>query len=280
MDINSLRSFVLFSEYGTLNKVANAQHRTNAAISAQMKKLSDIYDVKLFEKQGRNLVLSPEGLSFLHVARCILSFHDKVLNDLKGQGTKITIKIGIPSDYVGEYLLKILKYLSDSLDSIIFKLIIKPSKELYELWLDNQLNIAVYSAKNKDKDGHLIAKLQGCWFSSKNYSITKSAPFEIALFDENCLFHQKAIAGLKEKETPYDIHTITSDSRIICDLVDNFNIVTAMSNVSKTDRMIEVKDKRLPKLPKVFVKLLLSKDLETIDVKALVGMLKPITLPA
>ena len=83
MDINSLRSFVLFAEYGSLNKVAEVRHKTNAAISAQMKKLAEIYDIKLFEREGRNLTLSADGESFLDVARCILNFHDNVIANIK-----------------------------------------------------------------------------------------------------------------------------------------------------------------------------------------------------
>jgi len=280
MDINSLRSFVLFSEYGTLNKVADAQHRTNAAISAQMKKLSNIYDIKLFEKQGRNLTLSADGIKFLDVARCILSFHDKIIGNIKESDTVITIKIGIPSDYAGEYLLKIIKHLSDSLEKIKFELLIKPSKELYELWQNNELDITIYSNKNNDKEGSLIAESQGHWFGSKHYCPKKMGIVEIALFDETCVFHQKAVQGLIKKETHYKIHSMTSDARIICNLVENFNIITAMSSISTTDKMVIVNDSRLPKLPKIFIKLLLSKKLELIDVKTLISVIKPLTQSA
>ena len=61
MDISSLRSFVLFEEEGSLKKVAEIQYRTNAAISAQMKKLAETYNIKLFEKSGRTLILSKDG---------------------------------------------------------------------------------------------------------------------------------------------------------------------------------------------------------------------------
>jgi len=279
MDINSLRSFILFAEYGTLSKVAFAQHRTNAAISAQMKKLSNTYNVKLFEKKGRNLILSTTGIEFLDIARCILNFHDKLITQTSENDTKITIKFGIPSDYLSEYLFKTINYLSNSLDKIQFDLIVKPSRELYNLWQDNELDIVIYSAKDNNKEGTLIAELQGYWFSSNSYSYKDEVPIEIVLFDENCLFHKQAIEGLQKKETTYKVHTITSDSRVICELVENFNVLAAMSNISKTSKMIKVKNEKLPELPKVFVKLLLSKKMSSLEIRPILDIIKPLTSP-
>ncbi|WP_448546709.1 LysR family transcriptional regulator [Thalassotalea fusca] len=276
MDINSLRSFVLFAEYGSLNKVANARHKTNAAISAQMKKLSEIYDIQLFERNGRNLTLSTDGENFLDVARCILSFHDKVVANIKNNTAALPVSIGIPSDYVGTYLLTLLKYLSDSLDKIRFELVVKPSKELYELWQSKAIDITIYSAEFESSEGVLIAESQGEWFASKNYQADLQKPLNIALYDDSCLFHQQAVKGLIEKGTVYNIHSTTSDSRTICELVENFNVVAAMSRISKTDGMKKVEDARLPPLPTVYIKLLLSEKLAEVNTSVLVNVLKPI----
>ena len=276
MDINSLRSFVLFAEYGSLNKVANARHKTNAAISAQMKKLSEIYDIQLFERNGRNLTLSADGENFLDVARCILSFHDKVVANIKNNTAALPVSIGIPSDYVSTYLLSLVKHLSDSLDKIRFELVVKPSKELYELWQNKEIDITIYSAEHESAEGLLIAESQGEWFAGLDYQNSVESPLSIALYDDTCLFHQQAIKGLIEKETVYNIHSITSDSRTICELVENFNVIAAMSSISKTERMQTINDSRLPSLPKVYIKLLLSDKLADINSALLVNVLKPI----
>ena len=185
MDIHSLRSFVLFSQLGSLTKVATIQCRTNAAISAQMKKLSEVYDIELFEKSGRNLTISSEGESFLDVAKCILSLHDKVVKDIKNNDLIITITIGVPSDYVGSYLLTLIKYLTSSLDKIKFDLVILSSKNLYELWKKNELDITIYSAEHACSEGTTIAEVQGHWVANLNYIIPKSSPLNIVLFDDS-----------------------------------------------------------------------------------------------
>lgn len=168
MDIHSLRSFVLFAQLGSLSKVATIQCRTNAAISAQMKKLSEAYNIELFEKSGRKLTLSNEGESFLDVAKCILSLHDNVVEDIKNNDLVITIKIGVPSDYVGSYLLELLKYLTSSLKKIKFDLVILPSNNLYELWKKNELDITIYSAEHAYSEGETVSEVQGYWVANQN----------------------------------------------------------------------------------------------------------------
>lgn len=273
MDINSLRSFVLFSKYGTLSEVANAQYRTNSAISAQMKKLSDIYGLELFKKQGRNLILTESGKEFLDIARCILNFHDKLVEDIKDNKDIFIIKIGIPSDYVDNYLLKLIKYLSGSFSKIKFDLVINKSSELFQLWTDNKIDIAICSTKHNNIGGYCIDEVQGYWFGSKNYSVSEIGHFEVALFEESCIFHQKAIQGLKEKGTSFNIHSISSDSNTICKLVENFNIITAMSNLSKTSNMQAIEHPMLPRLPKIPIELLISKKVEAISADKLLKVL-------
>ncbi|NQZ87981.1 MAG: LysR family transcriptional regulator [Saccharospirillaceae bacterium] len=277
MDIHSLRSFVLFAQLGSLSKVATIQCRTNAAISAQMKKLSEAYNIELFEKSGRKLTLSNVGESFLDVAKCILSLHDNVVEDIKNNDLVITIKIGVPSDYVGSYLLELLKYLTSSLKKIKFDLVILPSKNLYELWKKNELDITIYSAEHASSEGTTVSEVQGYWVANQNYNVPQSSPLNIVLFDDSCLFHKKAVAGLINNNFDFNIHSTTSDSRTLCNLVESFDLLSAMSKISMNKSMKIVHDDALPKLPLVYIKLLLSEKLKEIDIISLVNVLKPMT---
>lgn len=63
MDIDALRSFLAFVETGSFTRAAKQINRTQSAFSAQMRKLEDELRVSLFEKEGRNLVLSEAGMS-------------------------------------------------------------------------------------------------------------------------------------------------------------------------------------------------------------------------
>ncbi len=66
MDIDALRSLLAFSETGSFTRAAKQINRTQSAFSAQMKKLEAETGAVLFERDGRNMVLSEAGLSLKH----------------------------------------------------------------------------------------------------------------------------------------------------------------------------------------------------------------------
>ena len=62
MDIDALRTFCAFVDTGSFTRAAAQICRTQSAVSMQMKKLEQDLASPLFEKQGRQLVLTHQGL--------------------------------------------------------------------------------------------------------------------------------------------------------------------------------------------------------------------------
>jgi len=58
MDIDALKSFLAFVDTGSFTRAAKQINRTQSAFSAQMRKLEDELNIRLFVKDGRNLVLT------------------------------------------------------------------------------------------------------------------------------------------------------------------------------------------------------------------------------
>ena len=76
MDIDALKSFLAFVETGSFTRAAKQINRTQSAFSAQMRKLEDELSVNLFEKEGRNLVLSEAGLALRTHAQQLVELHN------------------------------------------------------------------------------------------------------------------------------------------------------------------------------------------------------------
>lgn len=279
MNIGSLESFVLFSELGSFAKVAEKCCRTNAAISAQMKRLEEEYNAQLFEKKGRHLGLTAAGEQLLHFAQTILELNREAKDRLREQDSVIELVIGSPSDYVNSHLLSIIDQISGTLDNVHTKLIIRPSSELKELWLQGAVDIALYSSPEPTGLGALVAPVDGVWVAADTFEATEHSYFTLVLYDENCLFHQNALKGLREKGTAFKVHSTTSDSHTICHLVENKGMVAAMAEVSMRPTMKTLDDPRLPRLPRIYLKLLVSQRLKHLDAKNLVYVMKAVTRP-
>ena len=110
----SLRTFVAIADTGSFTRAADVVHKTQSAVSMQMKRLEERLGRSIFERDGRLSKLTDEGERLLDYARrivrlnteCMASFND---NELVGR-----VRLGLPDDYADRYLPEILARFSRS----------------------------------------------------------------------------------------------------------------------------------------------------------------------
>ncbi|MBS0549616.1 MAG: LysR family transcriptional regulator, partial [Proteobacteria bacterium] len=59
--IDLLRTFLAIVDSGGVTAAAAALNMSQAAASQQLRRLEETFDARLFERQGRRLVLAPAG---------------------------------------------------------------------------------------------------------------------------------------------------------------------------------------------------------------------------
>lgn len=147
IDITLYKLFYLISQTGSFSKTAELLGVTQPNISYNIKKLEDELGVKLFER-GNTIVLTPEGqelLPYVVEAMNSLKRGESKVNDMmnlrKGQ-----ISIGVPS-HIGVFLLTdIIKKFNEIYPNIKMKVVSKPTKELFRLLNQNDLDIVIDSS--------------------------------------------------------------------------------------------------------------------------------------
>lgn len=77
-----MKGFVRIARAGTLTKAADELHITQPALSSQIKALEREFDVQLFERRGRGLVLTDSGKILLERAEQILEMAGLVTQEL------------------------------------------------------------------------------------------------------------------------------------------------------------------------------------------------------
>ncbi|MDD6650816.1 MAG: LysR family transcriptional regulator [Eggerthellales bacterium] len=84
MNLQQLRHFVAISQFEHYGRAAKALYVTQSALSNSIRRLEEELGVQLFEHQGRNVVLTPCGKSF--VIRV-----SSILNDLDDAVAEVTV---------------------------------------------------------------------------------------------------------------------------------------------------------------------------------------------
>ena len=73
MDLTALKIFKTVVEQGRVTRAAAALHRVQSNVTTRVKQLEKKLGATLFDRQGRKLVLSPEGKVLFAYAERLLS---------------------------------------------------------------------------------------------------------------------------------------------------------------------------------------------------------------
>ena len=69
LDMDQLRTFIAIADAGTFTRAAEVVHKTQSAVSMQVKKLEETVGRTLFEREGRASRLTEEGERLLDYCR-------------------------------------------------------------------------------------------------------------------------------------------------------------------------------------------------------------------
>jgi LysR family transcriptional regulator, repressor for citA len=117
MDLKWIKTFVIAAKYENFRAASEQLFISQPSVSVHIKLLEDHIGSRLFDRAGRNVLLTEEGRRFLPHARRLLSVHNEGLTDLEnfrqGFSRKLTIAISpliaasimpfVLRNYIGEH---------------------------------------------------------------------------------------------------------------------------------------------------------------------------------
>jgi DNA-binding transcriptional LysR family regulator len=94
MELTELRIFKAVAEHGGITRAAAALHRVQSNVTTRVKQLEARLGARLFNRQGRRLVLSSEGRLLLDYADRLLRLSSEAQAALKGHAPHGVLRIG------------------------------------------------------------------------------------------------------------------------------------------------------------------------------------------
>ncbi len=249
MDIDALRSFLAFVETGSFTRAAKQINRTQSAFSAQMRKLEDELSVSLFEKEGRNLVLSEAGLALRSHAEQLVSLHNQALKQVKRYENKRPLRLGCPEDYNDNILPKVIRVLQQSEPTCSIQVFSEPSITLREKLDEGKLDAAIVTRAPDSEEGYWLASDKGAWIAHPDFNIETAQPLPLALFQTDCKYHAAAVDGLTKRGIPYQLMACCNTASAQRAIVRSGMAIGAMGSTSVSDDLEILND--MPSLPSV-----------------------------
>src|SRR6187431_3790104 len=84
LDVDQLRTFIAIAETGSFTRAADIVHKTQSAVSMQMKRLEERLDRSIFARDGRASKLTEDGERLLDYARRIVKLNLEALAAFSG----------------------------------------------------------------------------------------------------------------------------------------------------------------------------------------------------
>lgn len=141
MELKHLHTFVVLSEIRNFTRAAEYLHYAQSNVTTQIQQLEKELNVKLFERLGRNVVLTTEGMALIPYAHQMLNLSHEVKLKLSHQsGGRITIGA---SESVGIYRLpEIIKRFQTQHPDVELYIYMLDTEEVMPMLVKNTIDIA------------------------------------------------------------------------------------------------------------------------------------------
>src|SRR5947209_14421038 len=130
IDVDQLRTFIAIVETGSFTKAAEVVHKTQSAVSMQMKRLEERLDRPIFARDGRASKLTEDGERLLDYARRIVKLNVEVLAAFSDKALSGRVSLGVPDDYADRYLPEIMARFSRVYPGVEISVVCEPSVDL------------------------------------------------------------------------------------------------------------------------------------------------------
>jgi DNA-binding transcriptional LysR family regulator len=204
LDIELLRTFIHVAKNRSFTETAKILHKTQSAVSMQIKRLEESVDCKLFLRDKKAVELTADGNFFLSSANRVVNLNDKLLLDFEKSERSETIRIGFPDDYATLFLPEILSLYSGHFPEINLEVMCDSSKNLIAELEKGNLDIVVSIDFNSGY-GQVVRKEKLHWVASEDYVVADELSVPLALFPEDCIIRKIALERIQSSEINWNL---------------------------------------------------------------------------
>lgn len=137
-----LHTFLLLVQCQSTTRCAEHLHLTQPAVSQHIKALEAAYGVKLFVKEGRRLVLTPQGERLSQLCRRLATLDEQIAREMR-QGTTPSLRFGATLSIADGLMPTVLPRLVEQFPEIQFHMVEQNTHSLLEQLEDGRLDFAL-----------------------------------------------------------------------------------------------------------------------------------------
>lgn len=196
LDLDQLRTFLAIAETGSFTRAAEIVHRTQSAVSMQMRKLEDRLGKVLFQKDGRMNRLTEDGERLTAFARRLVQLNNETMAAFDDSRLEGHVCIGTPDDYAERFLPEIIGRFMRSNPKVELTVLCEPTYNLIDEIRRGTLDIALITRTDMDGTAEIVRREPLLWVSSAAHDTHLERIVPLALGRPSCKWRERAVNAL------------------------------------------------------------------------------------
>ncbi|MET0605459.1 MAG: LysR substrate-binding domain-containing protein [Beijerinckiaceae bacterium] len=196
LDVDQLRTFVAIADAGSFTRAAGLVHKTQSAVSMQMKRLEERLGKELFARDGRQSRLTEEGERLLDYARRIVRLNLEAIASFNEAELAGRVRLGVPDDYADRYLPEVLARFSRSNPRVEVTVVCEPTHMLVEAVMQSHLDLAIVTQCETVLPATIFREERLLWVSSARHCVHEEEVVPLALGRATCSWRRSATGAL------------------------------------------------------------------------------------
>src|SRR6186997_647702 len=216
LDVDQLRTFIAIAETGSFTRAADIVHKTQSAVSMQMKRLEERLDRAIFARDGRASKLTEDGDRLLDYARRIIKLNVEALAAFDDAELAGRVRLGVPDDYADRYLPEIMARFSRAYPAIELTVLCDETVNLLERIKGNDLDLAIITNCSGSMTAENFRQERLLWATSNRHSVHAEERVPLALGRPSCAWRRAATECLESVGRPYRVLYSSGNASAIC----------------------------------------------------------------
>ncbi len=226
LDLDQLQTFCAIADCGSFTEAARRVHKTQSAVSMQIKRLEERLGHALLSRDGRGVTLTTHGEALYSRARRMLRLNAEIIDHFSDEVLSGSIRFGVPDDYAVRLLPVILSSFQKTHPGIVVDVKCQPSNDLLDGLRRGMFDLVVFSQGTNEEYGELFRTERMFWVASHGGKALSQDPLPIA-GGQPCCWKDNAVEALNRVGRDYRIAYTSSNaiaiaSAVLSDLAVSF----------------------------------------------------------
>lgn len=206
-----LRTFMKAIDLGSFTRAGQQVGRTQSAVSLQIRRLEEIVDVQLFQRDAHKLQLTPEGRSLAQYARRILALNDEALASMRQPNVAGRIRLGAPHEYTASLLPEFLGKFAQSHPNVMLEVTSDLSKNLLKRQANGEFDLVLaLHDESGQSDNLLIFTEPLVWITGEDHERHLQSPLPLVVAPPPCIYRNRILQTLNAQSRTCRIAYLSS----------------------------------------------------------------------